>query len=261
MLGKITKENGYIKNQNSEEKSDYEITTKEYGSYCMVNETCLEVLNDLTECFKIDVAKQIYVLAIINLINGYTALKYCKKIYDHSLLSEIYKDIHISKDALAEFLKGLGCRQNCVNKYYSLQIKKSSNEMAIDGHVVGSYSHENELSEFGAKYSKLDSKQFNLLTILDIKTGYPIKSKCCRGSELDKVAVSDFIDEDLEENKHLFIMDRGFYSEENISEISKKHFYLIPLSQNLKSYKYAVTGLEFKEEFVYRSKSVNKLIK
>jgi transposase len=217
---------------------------------------------DLKSIFALSDAKRIFTLAVINLVNGYTSLKNCKKFYDHSYLSEKFKDVHISKDTLAEFLECLGCRGEKVNKYYEKQISNSGGKIAIDGHVVQNFSHENELAQFGNKYNKLDSMQFNLLTMFDIENQLPLKTKVYPGSELDKISVSDFIyGINSKDKKYLFIMDAGFYSKHNIETIGTEYNYIIPLSKNLSDYKNALKDLPLNNEFHYKSNPELKLIK
>lgn len=56
----------------------------------------------------------------------------------------------------------------------------------------------------------------------------------------------------------LYIVNRGFYSNENIQYFSKDgNKYIIPLFPNLKIYKKVIENLNFSSEFVYE-KSKNE---
>ena len=85
----------------------------------------------------------------------------------------------------------------------------------------------------------------------DINTSMPLTSRIYSGGTLDKISVKDLVQRN-EFKKVLYIVDRGFYSNDNIKLFSKDgNKYIIPLSPNLKVYKKAVNDLIFTNEFVY----------
>jgi transposase len=219
----------------------------------MLENLCSDILGYLKLCFDIETANTIFSLACINFTEGLTALKNYKKIYDYSYLSERFPNIHISKNTLSLFLEDLGSKLNPTYKFYDLMIEKSSKNYAIDGHVIPSFSKENDLTKFGNKYSKIDSKQMNLLALFDVITKQPIMSKIYDGSQLDKTSVKEFLTLRPIENT-LIIMDSGFFSKENIELFStNSNSYIIPLSENYIDYKEAVKELKYDGDFVYES--------
>ena len=86
----------------------------------------------------------------------------------------------------------------------------------------------------------------------DINTKLPLISRIYEGASNDKVSIKDFLNQ-VELKNMLFIVDRGFYSEENIDLLSHNgNAYIIPLAKNLKTCKSAVSNMELKERFVYQ---------
>jgi transposase len=226
----------------------------------MLENLCSDILVDLKSCFDTDSANTIFVLACIDFAEGLSPLGSYKKFHERSYLSERFPNVHISKNTLSVFLEDLGSKLEPTYKFYDLMIKKSSNKFAIDGHVIPSFSNENDLTKFGNKYPKINSKQMNLLAMYDIISKQPIMSKIYDGSRLDKTSVKDFLKLRHFDNS-LIIMDSGFYSKENIDLFSTNlNTYIIPLSENYLEYKEAVKDLKFEKSFVYVIDKEEKLI-
>ena len=67
----------------------------------------------------------------------------------------------------------------------------------------------------------------------DVNTGIPLLSGIYEGASADKVSVRDFTSQ-VELKDMLFIVDRGFYSSENLSIFSSNgNSYIIPPAKNL----------------------------
>ena len=69
----------------------------------------------------------------------------------------------------------------------------SSGQVAIDGHVIGCGSTENDLAEKGYKFKRLGEAQINLLMAYDVNIGMPLLSRIYEGASNDKVSVKDFL--------------------------------------------------------------------
>ena len=98
-------------------------------------------------------------------------------------------------------------------------LKASSRQVAIDGHVIGCCSTENDLASKGYKFNKLGEAQVNLLMAYDVNTHIPLLSRIYEGGMADKISVKDLVQQ-IELKDMLFIVDRGFYSAENIELFS-----------------------------------------
>lgn len=249
-IGSIKEGIGFIPNDSFTAGS--EISTLDYGEYAVAISNSKETLALLRECFNPQDAVTIYVIALIHFLQGYTYLKDIRNYYDMSILSVRYPTLKMGYESLSKLYDALGRRQGNVLKMESKLIEKCSREMAIDGHVIGCTSSENDLAEKGYKFGKLGEKQINLLMTYDINTGIPLLSRIYEGASTDKVSVKDFVGQ-LELKDMLFIVDRGFYSKENLRIFScDGNAYIIPLGKNLENCKKAVCSLEMTDRFLYQ---------
>ncbi len=258
LVGKIIPNVGFIPNDSF--IVDEEITTLEFGQYKFAISNSLSTYKLLTEVFNLEEAGMIYSMAIISLINNLTYLKNYNKYYEQSILNLEFPNLKMGYTSLANLLDNLGRRQGKVHEFEQKLVDSSSKKIAIDGHVISSYSNENNLAEYGNKYSKVGSMQVNLMMAYDIKNNRPLSSKFYSGSSLDKTSVQDFI-ENCNYFDVLFIIDRGFYSEENIELfIKNNNNYIVPLSVNLKSYKQVTQSMDLTSTFVYKTPDRDKVI-
>lgn len=189
---------------------------------------------------------------MIHFIQGFTYLKDIRSYYDMSILSIKYPSLKLGYEALSKLYDSLGRRQGNVIKMEEKLIAACSRQIAIDGHVIGCESTMNDLAEKGYKFKKLGEAQVNLLMAYDVNTGIPLMSRIYEGASTDKVSVKDFIQQ-VELKNMLFIVDRGFYSVDNINLFSSNgNAYIIPLGKNLNTCKTAVHSLEMHDRFMYQ---------
>lgn len=256
-IGSITEELGFIPNNNF--NADDEITTLDFGQYAIALENSKSVMDALLAVFNPKDACVIYLMGLIHFVNGFVPLKDIRDYYAQSWLSVKYPDACMGVQSLSKLLDSLGRRQARVEQFEQNLLEASSGKLAIDGHVIRSTSNCNDLADFGNKYRLLKERQLNILMAYDIQTGRPVVSRIYDGGELDKVSVKDILGR-FDFHDTLFIVDRGFYSGANIHAFSENgNHYIIPLAQNLKSYKAATERLSFEDRFVYehgRKKSV-----
>ena len=249
-IGKIEEGIGFVPNNNR--LPEDEITTLEYGQYAVVVENSQNILSLLKEFFNPADATQIYVASLIHFVEGFTYMKALNDYYSMSYLSLKYPTLKLGYDALATLYDSLGRRQSDILAFEAKLIEQCSSEIAIDGHVIGSCSGENDLAGEDYKCGKLGEPQINLMMAYDVNTGIPLISRMYAGNIPDKISVQDFLKETEMQNL-LFIVDRGFYSEENIKLFSSKgNSYIIPLASNLSACKKAIQDLNFKNQFVYQ---------
>lgn len=206
----------------------------------------------MRECFNPQDAVTIYTVALIHFIQGFTYMRDIRDYYDMSVLSVLYPSLKLGYDALSKLYDALGRRQSRVVLLEEKLVAACTREMAIDGHVIACESDGNDLAEKGYKFSKPNEPQINLLMAYHVNTGIPLISRIYEGARADKVSVRDFISH-VELRNMLFIVDRGFYSTENINLFSSNdNEYIIPLGRNLNTCKAAVHSLEMHDRFMYQ---------
>jgi hypothetical protein len=247
----MIKENiGFVANDNmiTEEKH----TVLEYGQYALVFESSQSVLERLKGCFNPLDAVRIYLLALVYVVDGFRRIDDIPELFSQSYLSVRYPSVQMGRHVLTQLLDGLGRNDTRPTEFQRLLLDEAG-QMAIDGHDVESFSHENDLAEYGNKYSTTGDMQVNLLMAYDLESGTPVLSHFFPGGVLDKTSVKEIFNRYSPKDK-FFIVDRGFYSKENLKLFSDDgNQYIIPLSENLLEYKaMEEKGLDYRNSFVYR---------
>ena len=249
-IGSIKEGVGFI--PNSTFTCDSEISSLDFGEYAITMANSRKTLALLKECFNPQDAVTIYTVAMIHFIQGFTYLRAIHSYYDMSILSIRYPSLKLGYDALSKLYDALGRRQGNVIRMEEKLISACSRQMAIDGHVIGCESTMNDLAEKGYKFKKLGEAQINLLMAYDVNTGIPLMSRIYEGASTDKVSIKDFLDQIVLKDM-LFIVDRGFYSVDNLNLFSSNgNAYIIPLGKNLNTCKAAVHSLEMHDRFMYQ---------
>ena len=165
---------------------DIDLQVKDYGEYAIVLESTRAVFEQLNKFFSVEDSKLIYALSIIYFIQEYTPASYIKDVFDQSVLANKWPNLKISENSVNNFLKLIGQHPIVCEKYSQGLIEKSSGMTAIDGHVILSCSKQNDLADYGNKYSKIGNKQINILEAYDVIQEVPLTSKAYEGGLLDK---------------------------------------------------------------------------
>ena len=242
IIGSIKEGIGFVPNNNY--NCDFNRTVFEFGDYAILMANSKKTLALLKECFNPLDAVMIYTVSIIHLIQQFSCIKAIQDYFDMSFLSIKYPTLKVGYDSISNLYVTLGSKRQGVLALEEKLIASCSNEIAIDGHVIGSKSQNNDMSEKGYKFSKISEPQVNLLMAYDVNTKIPLISRFFPGSSPDKVSVKEVLDE-VELRNALFVIDRGFYSEENLKLFTQNdNNYIIPLARNLTSCKQAVNSID-----------------
>ena len=250
LIGAIKEGIGFIPNNTY--VCNEEVSTLEFGEYAIVLANSTKTLALLKTCFNPEDAYTIYAVAMIHFIHGFTYMKDIHAYYEMSYLSLLYPSLKLGYNALSSLYENLGKRRRGVLLMEEKLLKASSRQVAIDGHVIGCCSADNDLASKGYKFNKLGEAQVNLLMAYDVNTHIPLLSRIYEGGMADKISVKDLVQQ-IELKNMLFIVDRGFYSTENIELFSDNgNSYIIPLGKSLNTCKKAVSSLDMKDRFMYQ---------
>lgn len=235
ILGRIVEGVGYIPNEDTCKTKG--ITCFDYGLYllaCSLNKRDFQLLK---EFFTAEEAMQIYSYALIIAVNGYSGLTSAEDYYERSLISHDYPALKFSYRRLSKLLELIG-RQNASREFQQKCLENCGLEIAVDGHVITTSSENNELSSPGYRTNISKSEQMNLMVALDVETASPVATKVYPGYMLDKSDFSDFIEHCFQIKGKIILIDKGFYSEGNMSLLEKEGvFFVMPLSENNSMYK------------------------
>lgn len=239
---------------------DIDLQIKNYGEYAIVLACTQSVLVGLEQVFSDSDARTIYALSIIYFIEEYTPASYLKDIYDQSILSNKWPSLAVSENSINEFLHALGSHPAVCEEYSQSLISNSSGLTALDGHVILCCSKQNDLADYGNKYSILGNKQINILQAYDVENACSLVSKAYEGGLPDKTSVQDILITYKFPRKTCFLVDMGFYSEEDMGLYREggKHF-IIPVPENTGISKAMLSDIAFKGSFIYERTDENGL--
>lgn len=249
LVGSIKPGLGFVPREGHE--YDNGVTAVDYGQYAAVIDNSKEVLSLLESHFNKEDAARIYACALIHFIEGFCHLKGMKKVYDQSWLSLRWPTLKMGDRSLSSFYEDLGCREDNVLSFEQGLCDNGSGKLAIDGHVIGSGSWWNSLSQKGYKFNELKEMQMNMVMAYDVEHRIPVAVRVCEGGEADKLSVKELFDTVTLKDK-LIIVDRGFYSESNLEMFADgNNIYIIPVPNHLKLCKENISDLSYTDSFTY----------
>ena len=238
-----------------------DLQIKNYGEYAAVLACTESVLANLERYFSDSDARTIYAMSVIYFIEEYTPASYFKDIYDQSILSNKWPTLAVSENSVNDFLHALGSHPAICEEYSQSLINQSSGLTALDGHVILCCSKQNDLADYGNKYQILGNMQVNLLQAYDVENGCSLATKAYEGSLPDKSSVKDMLTTYDFPQRTCFLVDMGFYSEEDISLYSAegKHF-IIPVPENTDISKAMLSNITFSGSFEYEKADESYII-
>ncbi len=258
LIGSISNDLGFVPNNNYSKNEM--ITSMNFGEYYISFQLGMSVLESLKECFNPKEATQIFILAMMHFVNGFTYIKNIKPNYDLSYISKRFPSVKLTEHIVTNLLDSLGRHTTYVEKFEQKLVDNSSNELAVDGHAIKSSSHDNDLAEKGNKNKKFCDYQMNALMAYDINTSRPVFSRIFPGATMDNISFKDIFSR-IKFKDTLFIIDKGFYDLENIKLCSENgNKYIIPLKANCKAYKEITNDLSFDGAFTYQKGKKNTVI-
>lgn len=266
ILGRIVEDVGYIPNEDASKNKG--ITCFDYGSYLLVCTLAGKDFLLLKEFFNADEAMQLFAFATIITVKGYTGITIAEDYYERSLIAHDYPALKFSYRRLSTLLELIG-RQDTARQFQQKCLEQSGEELAVDGHVIATSSENNELSSPGYKTKKIKSNHMNLMVALDVESQSPVATKVYPGYMLDKSDFSDFIEHCGSIKGKIILIDRGFFSEDNMCLIEEEEaFYVIPLSEHMLMYKDTISdvaslggGDKLQEYFFYKKGKKTDLVK
>lgn len=235
-----------------------DLQIKDYGEYAVVLACSQSVLEQLEKYFSDQDARLIYALSIIYFVQEYTPASYVKDVYDQSILSNKWPSLAISENSVGELLKLLGRHPLICERYSQGLIDGSSGLIAIDGHVILTCSKLNDLADYGSKYKKIGNKQMNVLQAYDAINEVPLTSKTYDGDMVDMNSVKDLFKTYKFPSGTTFLIDMGFYSEENFGLYRENNnYFVIPVPDSAVISKAIRLSINFEGSFSYLKKDEN----
>lgn len=213
-------------------------TTKIFGSPYLLDAICNEIdlRKKLSKAFGED-GDAILGIAIAKLLCP-TSLKNMHHIFEDSFIPEMYSlQESFNSQWLSNFLNRLASKESGMESFYRSLIDGDKETLVYDITSLSSNSKNIDWLEYGYNRDGLDLPQVNLGLVLSIERQIPLYYKIFPGSINDVVTLKNLVAEVKSFGivKSMFILDRGFYSENNIKEMnSSKIDFIIPLPFGVK---------------------------
>jgi transposase len=175
------------------------------------------------------------------------ALAHIQSWYEGTVLSDNHPDLPLSSQSLSRLLSRIG--EGSANLEFSrglIQKISASSTLIYDITSLSSYSQNIGLLEYGYNRDGLDLPQINLSLIVDKDLGIPVMYDLYPGSIVDVSTLKNTVKKLNAQGirKYTLIMDRGFFSTDNIHElVSADLSFIIPPSSILKNVKEAISAI------------------
>ena len=224
----------YVPKQKQISVDDVEIKT--YAPTVLINQLNSDLLNDLQEVFAYEDALKIYCMAILKVVYPDLNDSEISNEYSENFLSELYKNVALSKNTVSTFQEALGKNYSRVVEFMRKRILKVANHtIIVDGVLKTNNSKINNFSEFSRKGRIKSSKDISLIFAYDDTLKEPVYQMVVPGNMLDLTSFSQFIAESQLKNG-IIIADKGFKSNKEMKEFSLEEglHYLIPLKRSAK---------------------------
>jgi len=213
-------------------------TTKSFGPSYLLDAVGndIQLRRKLSEAFGKD-GDSILAVAMSKLLHQ-TSLKNLNHVLDDSFLPEMYAlEESFSSQWLSSFLERLSSKDAAIASFYSSMITDEDETLVFDITSLSSASKNIDWLEYGYNRDGLDLPQVNLGLVLSLHRHIPLYFKLFPGSINDVVTLKNLVAEvkAFGITKSLFILDRGFYSESNIKEMSSEGIdFILPLPFGVK---------------------------
>jgi transposase len=268
LLGRITEEDGFIPSSKNELRQKLTemptVDIKTYGIYALFENLLRAEIPELQKIFGKEKAEQLLSFALMRWAYQ-SPIKRVLNYQVHDFCSEKWcKDTLLSDKQITPLLRYFGENREMVAKYMRTLLPKgpapADNFVMMDSTHVMSASENLSANAAGYNPSFDFGKQIRLMYMFSSEFRKPVYYRMINGNITDITSMSLCIKE-LGAKNVVFIADKGFYSEANISLLEAQGLkYVIPLRRNNPAIDYtklAETGFKKKMHyFVYQKRII-----
>jgi transposase len=214
-------------------------TTKVFGSPYLLDAVIreLNLRKKLSDAFGED-GDALLAMAMSKLLCP-TSLKNIHHVLEDSYIPEMYslKDTFNSQ-WMSSFLRKIETKESAMESFYRTLVDHDKETLVYDITSLSSNSRNIDWLEYGYNRDGLDLPQVNLGLVLSVERQIPLYYKIFPGSINDVITLKNLLAEinSLGIIKSMFLLDRGFYSESNITEMNSLGIdFIIPLPFGVKT--------------------------
>lgn len=272
MIGKITKEEGFIPSEKEELRKKAQkgeirgVSTKEYGFSAFLSGHLRIFTEAIKEVFG-ERWKEVVAMAYCRLMH-YSAIKNMPLHIENSWISEEIGLRKLTDKQISESLRELGKNRDLLVRYMRF-FTKDVEYILTDITNIFNKSQNMIINKKGYNSKQVYTPQVNLLYTYSLNNHLPIYYRIIPGNIRDVKAFKNAIIESGIQNA-IVITDKGFYSEENLKIMETEQIsYIIPLKRDNKLIEYRTIKdnkfkndnnyFEFEKRFIwYEEKNISK---
>ncbi len=233
LLGKITKEEGFVESEKHKLKSQTfipeNIHLKEYGISALIKEEFSNYIELLQKHFP---KHWKFIIALsYSRFAFQSPLKNAQYHFSKSYLSEVYKNVGSSSASISKKLKEIGIKRKDILNFFK-EFKIENDNILFDGTDMFSNSKNMSYPQKSKTKKGTFDNIINLMFIFSTKTKTPLYYRIMSGKTKDISSFKLCVDE-ANIDDAIIIADKGFYSESNIEKLDKEGLqYIVPLRRN-----------------------------
>ncbi len=233
LLGKITKEDGFIESDKAKlrkrELAVSKLSVKEYGVSAFIESQLSEYKTMLQKHFP-QLWQYIIALAYGRLVHQ-SPLKNIEFNYLHSYLSEQYPQLSLSPKRLTALLKEIGSSRSSVTGFFK-EFSKAGDNILFDGTDLFCNSKKMGISKLGKSKKETFEYGANIMFAFSAGLQLPVYYRLMPGNIKDIKAFKLCLAESQIDDA-VVIADKGFYSEGNIDCLREGQLkFIVPLKRN-----------------------------
>jgi len=230
LLGRITEEGLKASKPRISEEKVSKISVVESGMSEYVHSQNEDILEALTTRFPKE-GQSLFLLALFRLAYQ-SPLKNMSFYYDNSFMSQVFPKVNLGKNNLTELLKEVGTQRSSISECMKDIMGDHPSYVLIDQTHIISLSEQMTCNRLGYNSQRSFEPQVNLLFIFSPEYKVPLYYRMVAGDVRETKALKLTLEESGI-REAIVIGDKGFYSKENIENLSKEGLdYILPIRRS-----------------------------
>ena len=250
-LGRLDKINGFIPKGEKPKSNTAPIprSVTDYGNSIILRNAMAEIKPFLKDIFP-DHWEELYAMSIVR-VNGYTPLKRIKDSWEDLYDPEGLKP-NLNPSNLSKVLRVVGLDRQGQYELFG-HLKNSDTQLVYDLSTCFSRSMGIVQAEKGYNKDHIQVPQINFALLCGLDSEMPTMIKSVPGSVRDISTLYKTIEE-LDISGKVLLLDRGFFSDDVLKFLEKKHVkFVLPTKRNSHYYD---TRIHLNEEFIYHDRLI-----
>ena len=229
LVGRITEEGLKPSKPRISEEKARQISVVESGMSDYIYSQNEDILEALTTHFPSQ-GNALFLLAMFRLAYQ-SPLKNMSFYYENSFISEVFPKVNLGKNNLTALLKEVGTQRSSISECMKDLMGKPSYVLIDQTHVI-SLSEQMTCNRLGYNSQRSFEPQVNLLFIFSAQHKVPLYYRMVAGDIRETKALKITLQESGIQEA-IVIGDKGFYSKENVENLSKEGLdYILPIRRS-----------------------------